>query len=56
MNSIDERLIDSIAKLWIIGGGDCDGFDYCVQDIKKRIQEIEKDTNDVRQDSIGQEL
>lgn len=39
-NSIDDKLIDEVARLWVENGGDYDGFLFCSQQIKERIVEI----------------
>ena len=41
----DAQLIDEIAKMWVRGGGDADGFTWLHQRIKERIREIESEEN-----------
>jgi len=37
----DQELIDMIAQIWVIGGGDSSGFQLYQGQIKSRIEEIE---------------
>lgn len=41
-NSIDYKLIDEVAQLWIDNGGDLEGYIYCMEKIKDRIHEIQE--------------
>ena len=47
MTETDKKLIDSIAHLWIILGGDKDGFEIVHRDIAARIGEIKNNMEGV---------
>jgi len=38
----DDKLIEMVARLWVVSGGDADGFCYCWQKIKDKIVELSK--------------
>ena len=42
MTKADEKLISTIAYLWVNNGGDSTGFEYCYQDILETIKFYEK--------------
>lgn len=42
MNSQDRKLVEEIALVWVNGGGDADGIDYLLSDIKEAIMELRK--------------
>ncbi len=42
-NSIDERLVNMVAELWISNGGDSLGFDMLERDIRDTIRTLEKE-------------
>ena len=46
MNSIDEKLVNEVAKVWVDGGGDRDGIWYLVNQIAARVQEIIDENNE----------
>ena len=48
----DEQLIAEVARVWVDGGGDADGLDWCHQKLKEAVNsEIENRTRAVRRGS-----
>ena len=39
MNSVDLALCKATAKVWVDGGGDVDGFDYCLSMLRTVIMD-----------------
>ena len=43
----DQELIEAVAKLWVDGGGDAQGIDWCLWEIKQAVEvEIERRAQD----------
>jgi hypothetical protein len=39
MNNADRKLVEAVAELWVEYGGDADGVDYVLSDLKEAINE-----------------
>lgn len=36
-NMNDDKLIAEVARMWVDGGGDAEGFDWCLQRLKEAV-------------------
>jgi len=43
VNSLDQKLVDTIALMWVSLGGDAEGFTYYCIDIKDAIEKLEEE-------------
>ena len=42
MNNQDRKLVEEVALVWVNGGGDADGIDFLLSEIKESINELRK--------------
>jgi hypothetical protein len=45
-NPVDQQLVEAVARVWIKGGGDAEGIEWCWGDIRDTVQQLQEEAEE----------